>query len=883
MRKLVVGILAHVDAGKTTLSESMLFLSGKIRRLGRVDNKDAYLDTYALEKQRGITIFSKQAVMAFDDTEITLMDTPGHVDFSAEMERTLQILDYAILVVNGADGVQGHTKTLWELLRIYRIPTFIFVNKMDQQGTDADVLMTALATNLSDKCLAFDGSPDVEWFEQLALCDEEVMTQYLETEAVTQNTIKRLVWQRKVFPVYFGSALRQIGVDAFVEGLLTYSVAPTYPESFGAKVFKITRDAQGNRLTHLKVTGGLLKVKDTVESAEGVEKINQIRIYSGEKFVTADTLTAGSVCAVTGLTQTKPGEGLGIDQTSMLPILEPVLSYRLILPADADVRVVLPKLREIEEEEPALKIVWHEVLQEINVQIMGAVQIEVLQAMLLERFDLEITFGDVQIVYKETIDSVVEGVGHFEPLRHYAEVHLLMEPGERGSGMQFFADCSEDELDKNWQRLVLTHLNEKNHIGVLTGSPLTDMKVTLVAGRGHNKHTEGGDFREATFRALRQGLKEATSVLLEPYYQFRMELPENYVGRAMTDIDHMQGHCLIESTEGGVTVLVGDGPVATLRNYQQELSAYTKGNGKMWLSIKGYDRCHNASEVIEAIAYDSERDVLNPTGSVFCAHGSGYLVPWDEVKGQMHVEAYLKPERRVSEDYDREMPSVKGEEWISLEEIDEIFNRTYYANQGRKNAWKRPKSAKESYYDSVTYKGTMKAKSRGEAYLLVDGYNIIFAWPELDKLAQESMDGARLKLIDILSNYQAIKQCQIILVFDAYRVAGHKESSEMYHNIRVVFTAEAQTADHYIEKFAHTHQKDYQITVATSDGLQQIIIRGAGAALLSARELREAVLAAEETLSKEHLSQENTHRTTIEEVIGEAEKAQLKKSTQSED
>ena len=876
MKKIVMGILAHVDAGKTTLSESMLYLSGKIRQVGRVDNKDAYLDTDNLEKARGITIFSKQAIMNFDDVEITLMDTPGHVDFSAEMERTLQVLDYAILVISGADGVQSHTRTLWNLLEVYNVPTFIFVNKMDQKGTDRSLVMTALKKDLSDRCIAFDDDNEVERFEQLALCDEKIMERYLETDTIEKNDIQTLVVQRKSFPVYFGSALKQEGTEAFIKGVLKYSTIKKYPNTFAAKVFKITRDAQGNRLTHLKVTGGSIRVKDVIKSGDTEEKINQIRLYSGEKYGSVSDIGAGAICALTGLTTTRAGEGLGNETMSTPPLLEPVLSYQLILPEGVDERQLLPNLRELEEEEPALKVVWDELLQVIIVQIMGAVQIEILQVIINERFGVIVEFGEGEIIYKETIATVNEGVGHFEPLRHYAEVHLLLEPGEKGSGLQFATVCSEDILDKNWQRLVLSHLQEKEHVGVLTGSYITDMTISLVSGRAHNTHTVGGDFRQATFRALRQGLKEAESVLLEPYYTFKLELPDHFVGRAMTDIDKMHGRCMIDQTNGEMAILTGDVPVSTMKNYQQEITAYTKGLGKLSISVKGYDVCHNAETVIEAIGYDDERDVANPTGSVFCSHGTGYLVPWNEVKSKMHVESYLKPEKKNKE-RTHQKETTRSEESISLEEIDAIMRSTSFSNQGKKSVWKKKKSAKESHYDAVTYKGIPKRNTTGEEFLLVDGYNIIFAWPELDTLAKDNLGAARDKLMDILSNYQGIGKCQIMLVFDAYRVEGRGESVETYHNIHVVYTAEAQTADQYIERFAHANQKKYRITVATSDGLQQIIIRGAGAELLSARDLRDVVMAAEEQLSKEYLSKENSSKMKLEDIIAVDDKDKLTK------
>jgi len=881
MKKLTVGILAHVDAGKTTLSENMLYLSGKIRQMGRVDNKDAYLDTFELERSRGITIFSKQAIINVGDTEITLLDTPGHVDFSAEMERTLQVLDYAILVISGPSGVQSHTRTVWELLKIYDVPTFIFVNKMDQQGTDRKAILEEIQRELSTGCIAFDDDDHDGRIESLALCDEDLMESYLETGQLEEESILELITDRKTFPVFFGSALKQEGTEAFLNGFVNHTRERLYPQEFGAKVFKITRDSQGNRLSHLKITGGSLSVKDVIHFHDEEEKVNQIRLYSGEKFTTASRVEAGTICAVMGLNQTVAGQGIGAEATSMPPNLEPVLSYQILLPEDVDVRQILPKLRELEEEEPALRVLWDEVIQELSIQVMGAVQLEILESLIEERFGVKVAFGHGDVVYKETIANTVEGVGHFEPLRHYAEVHLLMEAGERGSGMVYNLNCSEDILARNWQRLVLTHLNEKNHRGVLTGAHITDMKVTLVTGRAHNKHTAGGDFRQATFRALRQGLMEAESVLLEPYYSFRLVLPEQMVGRAMTDIGNMNGRCVIDSSTDAIAVLTGDAPVAAMRNYQQEVTAYTKGEGRLSVSIKGYDVCHNPEEVMEAIAYDPDSDLSNPTGSVFCSKGTGFLVPWDEVKDHMHLESVLKPKKESVIQENREKSIITEEQFISLEEIDSIISSTSGANQGRKGVWKSKKTAKESHYDSVTYSGSYRGSSKvnrnknAEEYLLVDGYNIIYAWSDLEVLAKESLEAARNKLMDILSNYQPLRRSKIMVVFDAYRVKGGLEKVEAYHNIHVVFTGEAQTADHYIEKFAHANRSNYRITVATSDGLEQMIIRGAGAGLLSARELEEAIKLAEESLVKEHLETEEHTSSKLEDVLSKAEKEKL--------
>ena len=880
MRKLSIGILAHVDAGKTTLSEGMLYLSGKIRKLGRVDNKDAYLDTYALEKARGITIFSKQAIFDIEDTQITLLDTPGHVDFSAEMERTLQVLDYAILVVSGADGIQGHTKTLWSLLQKYRIPVFLFINKMDQPGVQKEMLKKELTHQLDARCVVF-GTEDEMFYDDLGMCSETLMDMYLEEGVIEQAYIIDAIAKREVFPCFFGSALKLEGVETFMEQMVHYTQTPVYNKSFGAKVFKINRDEQGNRLTYLKVTGGVLKVKDLLKGNGWEEKVNQIRLYSGTKFEAVSEVGAGTICAVTGLTQTKAGEGLGAEATSDNPVLEPVLAYEMILPKGCDPRVMLPKLKQLEEEEPELNIVWQEELQEIHVRIMGEVQLEILQSLIQDRFQIEVTFGHGRIVYKETITTCVEGVGHFEPLRHYAEVHLLLEPKPIGSGLEFALKCSEDMLEKNWQRLVLTHLEEKPHRGVLTGSVITDMKITLVSGRAHKKHTEGGDFREATYRAVRQGLKQAESVLLEPYYQFQLEVPEKMVGRAMTDIEKMQGTCEISAHTGEETILVGSAPVATMKNYQKEVIAYTKGHGRLFCSLKGYEVCHNTEEILEQMDYDSERDWANPTGSVFCSHGAGFSVAWDEVEQYMHIESTLKnkPIKKQEESFVKE--KFVEEKTIGLEEIDAILNKTFYSNQGEKSIW-RKKVTKETYYEPRIPHNRPLTTAPKEAYLLVDGYNIIFAWPELNELAKDNIEGARIKLLETLCNYQGIKKCQIIVVFDAYRVEGNRADIQDYLNIHMVFTKEAQTADHYIEKFVHDHQGKYQVTVATSDGLEQIIIRGKGAALLSARELKEEVERTNRLLLEEYENTQKIEKNYLSETLSPEVRGQIEKLIKEE-
>ncbi len=843
---IAAAVLAHVDAGKTTLSESLLYESGMIRRAGRVDNKDAFLDTFALEKERGITIFSKQAVLKLPEETVTLLDTPGHVDFSAEMERTLQVLDYAILVISGADGVQAHTRTLFGLLAKYEVPVFLFVNKMDQPRTDQEALLLELKKELHENCVDFSDQESAAFAENVAVCDEQVLEQYLAGEAVGTEQIRRLIRERKLFPCYFGSALKMQGVKAFLVGFIRYASIPAYGETFGARVFKIARDAQGNRLTYLKVTGGSLKVRQVI----GEEKINQIRIYSGTKYELINEADAGMVCAVTGLDHTYPGQGFGIEAQGETPVLEPVLHFRLILPEGVEPAVMLPKLRQIEEEEPELHIVWNEKLQEIQIQIMGEVQTEILKSMIAERFGVDVSFGPGKIVYKETIADTVEGVGHFEPLRHYAEVHLLLEPLEPGSGIVIDTDCSENVLDKNWQRLIVTHLKEREHIGVLTGSVITDMKITVIGGRAHTKHTEGGDFRQATYRAVRQGLKQAQSVLLEPYYEFHIAVPQNMVGRAMTDIEKMHGKFEGPYQEGDAQVLRGIAPVACMANYQKEVTAYTKGLGKVTFRFAGYYPCHNTEEVVAQTGYDPERDLSHPADSVFCAHRAGFIVPWNEVPDHMHVEGRLlkKKEQQEEAPSGKKTKTYDPDHWIDIEEIDAILARTYHANKHEKGATKQWRTAKKVISgDNAPCYAPVKAVPK-EEYLLVDGYNIIFAWESLKELAAVNIDGARGKLLDILCNYQGIKKCNLIVVFDAYRVKGHQTEMLDHHNIHVVYTKEAETADAYIEKFAHENGRKYHVTVATSDGLEQIIITGQGCHLLSAREFEREVEAANQTL-----------------------------------
>lgn len=871
MKNIVMGILAHVDAGKTTLSESMLYLSGTVRKLGRVDHKDAFLDTYALERDRGITIFSKQAVFSLGNKKVNLLDTPGHVDFSAEMERTLQVLDYAVLVISGADGIQGHTETLWKLLKLYDIPTFIFINKMDQQGTDQAALLSELKERLDEGCIAFGKEESIETLEELAMTDEKVLDYFMEHESIRKEDICRLIKERRVFPCYFGSALKLEGVQELLYGFERYMEPYTGTEEFGAKVFKISRDDKGERLTFLKVTGGKLVVKMPVNLVDKEEKVNQIRIYSGAKYETVNEMEAGGVCAVTGLVSSYIGQGFGVEKGTAAPFLEPVLTYQMILPDGADTTKVLRELKQLEEEEPLLNIVWNPALEEIHVQLMGEVQTEILKTMIAERFHLDVEFGTGKIVYKETIKNPVVGVGHYEPLRHYAEVHLKMEPLEAGSGLVFDADCSEDVLDRNWQHLILTHLQEREHPGVLTGSPITDMKITIVAGRAHLKHTEGGDFRQATYRAVRQGLKSAESILLEPWYSFVLEVPSDQVGRAMSDIGQMNGSFEGPEAENkqGMVRLTGTAPASEMRDYQREVWAYTKGRGRITFTLKGYEPCHNAEEVIEQIGYDSERDIDNPTGSVFCAHGAGFLVKWDEVPEYMHIK----------EDFLSEGSDEISEEEQTITENAHFGNSSYSSGYGddpellaimeREFGSKQKERDRYSGYRKQTVSAPMPRKTvikdiePKKEYLLVDGYNVIFAWEELNELAKASIDAARNKLMDILSNYQGFTGCTLILVFDAYKVKGSQGEVQKYHNIYVVYTKEAETADQYIEKTTHEIGRKYKVTVATSDALEQVIVMGQGAYRISARDFYEEVERTEKQIREINRQQHGEKRNYL--------------------
>ena len=834
MKKLVIGILAHVDAGKTTLSEGLLYVAGALRSLGRVDHGDAFLDTEALERERGITIFSKQAVLDCGGAHVTLLDTPGHVDFSAEAERTLRVLDYAVLVISGTNGVQGHTRTLWRLLKRYGVPTFVFVNKMDLAGADREALLASLRQGLG-ACIDFGAEPG-ERDEQAALTDEAALEEFLERGALSDDTLAALIRARRIFPCRFGSALKNEGVAEFLQLLARFTRQPEYGEAFGARVFKITRDAQGTRLTHLKVTGGTLRAKTQLPYG----KADQLRLYSGARFRPLDAAGAGEVVTVTGLEGTRPGQGLGFEPDGEGPVLQSVLTYRILLPDGTPVHTALPKLRELEDEDPMLHIVWEERSGELHAELMGEVQPEVLQRLIADRFGLSVAFGEGSIVYKETIAGAVEGVGHFEPLRHYAEVHLLLEPAPRGSGVQLASACSTDALDLNWQRLILTHLAEREHPGVLTGSALTDVKITLLAGRAHLKHTEGGDFRQATYRAVRQGLMQAESVLLEPFYDFRLELPPECVGRAMTDLAAMGGTADAPETVGGETVLTGYAPVKGLRGYAREVAAYTRGRGRLSCALRGYAPCADAEAVIAAIGYDPERDAENPTGSVFCEHGAGVYVPWNEVKARAHVPCVLQ--ERPAGEPETPSPHCRAADAAAEDrELQAIFESTY--GKVERRAFEPQRAPARHALDEVRY--SMKNQKSGPEYLLVDGYNVIFAWSDLKKLAAQDVAAAREALADILANYRGWRKCEVLLVFDAYKVKGNPCSVEKKNGIYIIYTKEAQTADSYIERATYDLGKDHRVRVATSDNLEQVIILGHGALRISARAFEEEVAEAE--------------------------------------
>lgn len=853
MKKIAVGILAHVDSGKTTLSEALMYCSGNISKLGRVDHRDSFLDTFSLERDRGITIFSKQAVMKYNNTDFTLLDTPGHIDFSAEAERTLQVLDYAILVISGTNGVQSHTATLWKLLKRYNVPCFIFVNKMDLDGADKLAIMAQLRTNLDENCVDFTYQNTDSFRENVAVCDEQMLEKYYETESIEKADIIRAIKERKLFPCMFGSALKLDGVREFLTLLDEYTQMPDYPSEFGAKAFKIANDNQGNRLTFLKVTGGSLKVREVLisDKNKNSEKVNRIRVYSGEKFTAIDEAAAGTVCAVTGITFAKSGDGLGIESDSDLPMLEPVLTYKVDLTDGTDPHTALAKLKILENEDPQLNVVWNSRLAEIQIQLMGEIQLEVLKSIIFERFGMTVEFSTGNIIYKETIENIVDGVGHFEPLKHYAEVHLLIKPLKRGSGIIINSRCKEDLLDRNWQRLILTHLHEKTHLGVLTGSPITDVEITLVSGRAHAKHTEGGDFRQATYRAVRQGLRSAKSILLEPVYEFTLEVPNENIGRAMSDIQRMNGTFSSPESRGDVTVLSGTCPVSEMRSYTKEVMQYTHGKGKLACILKGYEPCHNAEEVIESIGYDCDADLENPCGSVFCSHGAGYNVPWNEVAQHMHLPSILEPvkEDSVSTNSKNAFEKCKNQDDVFAldKELMQIFEQTYGPITHKKAPEKR-KVTTVSAIDKAAEKLMKNPQYNGTEYLLIDGYNVIFAWEHLKELTERSLDGARQVLINILCNYQGYSKCNLILVFDAYRVKGQYREVETVNGISIVYTKEAETADMYIEKVTHKLAKNNRVRVVTSDALEQMIILGNGALRVPSLAFLEEVRQAEEEI-----------------------------------
>lgn len=843
MKQITIGITAHVDSGKTTLSEALLYLTGEIRKQGRVDNKNSALDTNSIERDRGITVFAHQAQIKLNDLNLTLLDTPGHIDFSAETERTFQVLDYAVLVISGTDGVQSHTETIWRLLEMYNIPTFIFVNKMDMNGADKEKVLLDLTNHLSSSCVDFSVDRTTsDFYESCAMCSENAMEEFLSYKKLSHSEIAGAILNREIFPVSFGSALKLSGVDDFISVIEEYSCEPERQEIFGGKIYKISTDEKGKRVTNLKITGGQLSVRDSIEyeTQDGEklsEKISEIRFYQGEKFHNEATATAGLCCAVTGLSKTYAGQGIGKTDNSESPFLEPVMTYAVKLPKGTDAFTMLKNLHLLEEEDPALHVLWNEQLKEIHVQLMGEVQLEVLRRIIFERFNIEVEFGQGKIAYKETIENAVEGVGHYEPLCHYAEVHLVLEPLERGSGLQFEMDCREDDLDKNWQRLILTHLWEKTHIGVLTGSPVTDMKITLVAGKAHLKHTEGGDFRQATYRAVRQGLKQAKSVLLEPLYDFRLEVPDECVGRAMTDIGQMNGKLSPPQKFGEYTLLTGFASAEKLSGYAQEVTGYTKGRGRISFSVRGYGKCADSDRIISQIGYNCDADLNNTADSVFCANGTGFTVKWQNVKNYMHIpsafKTHVQTENKILS-YERAKTYV--EKAVEDKELMEIFERTYgTVNRDPRKAFKTVKKPK------VVYKGTRSVQHNGPEYVVVDGYNIIFSWEELKKLAKDNLDAARSQLINRLCNYRGYKGCELILVFDAYKVKGADREIELHSGISVVYTKESETADTYIERVTHTLAKHSKVRVATSDGLEQVIILGNGALRVPSEEFHEEV------------------------------------------
>ena len=857
-KNITMGIFAHVDSGKTTLEEAILYKSGSIRKFGRVDYQNSFLDTNEMEKSRGITIFSKQANVNIGEYKITILDTPGHIDFSIEMERTIQVIDYAILVISASDGIQGHTQTLWKLLKYYNIPVFIFINKMDQPGIEKDKIKKDILSMIDDCCIDFNNEKKdyCNFLEEISLCNEELMNKYIGGEKILINDISYAIKKREVFPCFYGSALKLDGIDELIDGINKYIMPVENSDNFSARIYKICRDDKKNRLTYLKITGGMLKVKDKIkytsktglENSEKIEKVDQIRIYSGNQYITTNEVCAGTVCAVTGLSDTFIGQGIGSEIKPVIPLLESVITYKVLFSNENNIYDIYTKLKELEEEEPELNIIWDKVHNEINVCVMGEVQLEILKSLIFNRFNIAVTFSEGSIVYKETIDDKVIGIGHFEPLRHYAEVLLLIEPLERGSGIEFDSVCSEDILDKNIQKIILSHLEEKKHKGVLIGAEITDIKITVINGRYSLKHTEGGDFRQATYRAVRHGLKSAKSILLEPIYKFRIEVPQENIGRTMYDMQQRYGKFDLPEINNNIAILSGTVPVATIKGYQKELISYTKGFGKISCSFNGYEKCHNEEQVIDEIKYNSEEDIENPTGSIFCAHGVGYYVNWDEVQQYAHVKSEYINNIEVDEKFLTRKRKVVCDDYISQEEIEEIFNKTYGEIKKKRVNWKK----KVISFDEKDYfnKDNTHIVNRKEEYLLIDGYNIIFAWKELRELAEINIDSARDKLMDIMCNYQGYRNIELIIVFDAYKVHGGNRKIFDYNNIHIVYTKEAETADQYIEKFAHETGKKYKVVVATSDRLEQMIIWGDGATRVSAKGLFDEVKEIEKEIAE---------------------------------
>lgn len=834
---LTTAIVAHVDAGKTTLSEGILYKTGITRTLGRVDHGDAFFDTHNLERKRGITIFSKQAVFPLGTKTVTLLDTPGHMDFYAEMERTLGVLDYAILVISAPDGVTGQVDTLWKLLEKYDVPTFIFINKMDQAGCLIENVMENLHKCLGNECVLFNEETD-EFYENAASCDEDLMEEYFDSGVLSDESITRAVKTRRIVPCYSGSALKMTGISEFLKGMERFTSCSEYPEAFGARVFKITRDDKGGRLTHMKLTGGTLSVKEIV----GEEKINQIRIYSGTKFEAVNTAEAGQIVSVTGPDATFSGQGLGFENHGDKPVIDSVLSYQVILSEDTDVHEAFVKLSQLSEEIPELHVLWNDADGSVRMNLMGEIQAEIIKNIVSDRFGFDIGYSQGTVMYKETIKGKSYGVGHYEPLKHYAEVHLAMEALPEGSGLVFDTICSEDILDRNWQRLIMTHLMEREHPGVLTGAPITDMKISIATGRAHIKHTEGGDFRQATYRAIRQGLRRAENVLLEPFYSYTLELPPDMVGRAMSDIQRMSGTCTPDDqTREDMTVITGICPVSTMNGYQKEVVSYTRGKGRLSCIFGGYMPCHNSEEVIAEAAYSPDNDVDNPTGSIFCSHGGGTFVPWDEVEKYMHLEMAVQEKDIYDSGEGLPRPHRKAE--YSQAELDAVFQMTYGVSKREQNRFRRsPRliQAEPSVPGPKVQSGYNK--SDAEEILIIDGYNIIFAWEELKEMSSLNLEAARDMLIDILRNYQGYTGTKIILVFDAYKQKGASEHNESYEDLKVVYTRENETADRYIETFVTENAKKYKITVATSDGLEQVMVFGQGALRMPARELRERIM-----------------------------------------